>query len=333
MIGLTSNRLVFRFEDVHAEASASISFQRTLRVPESEGPNALPAGLGDFPLELVDDHREELPGSWVRRGGVMAPMHDREALWMDFSGDYPVALKIAAGKINAISGERWRDGLHRDPQDYAVLPEQPWVDGFKTGEGVVRQFVAAPLGEGATVEEQLSGKAEFGGIQLQCFPMKAEVYERWKAEQDRLARSVRCFAAPPTTCRLADVGMGLGAGGRIRQEIHPDPHDFDVWDTRHGSRVFVHLLHARSWEGVTGQPCPTEPPTPGQYRKAGIPWFETPQTGQALPGSGELAGVTTVGEHDGQGRDRAPVVSGEPVVRLPARQRHAPGGAISDGDW
>ena len=60
------------------------------------------------------------------------PMWQAEAMWIHFGTryDYPFAVKIAAGKINAVCGENWRDGLHRDPQDYVVVPRQPWLDGF-----------------------------------------------------------------------------------------------------------------------------------------------------------------------------------------------------------
>jgi hypothetical protein len=38
-----------------------------------------------------------------------------------------------------------------------VSPEQPWLDGFAIEKGVIRQFVAMPLGDGYSVEEQVTG--------------------------------------------------------------------------------------------------------------------------------------------------------------------------------
>ena len=52
------------------------------------------------------------------------------------------------------------------PAELRCLPKQPWLDGFSIGEGLIRQFVAMPLGNGYTVEEQLTGKAYIGGIQV-----------------------------------------------------------------------------------------------------------------------------------------------------------------------
>jgi hypothetical protein len=57
-------------------------------------------------------------------------------------------VKIAAGKINAISGGAWRNDLVAAPQDYVVATSQNWVDGFAVGEGLIRQFVAMPFGRG-----------------------------------------------------------------------------------------------------------------------------------------------------------------------------------------
>ena len=159
MIVLEDNCLEFRFPEVHAAARCGIEFQRTLRIPDDGRDYPLPPGLGCFPLRHLDDYAERLPESWRVRGGVLAPMHQAEALWINFHSDYPFAVKVATGKVCAITGEAWVDHLNRDPQDYAALPEQPWLDGYCVEEGVVRQFVAMPLGEGHTVEEQLTGAA------------------------------------------------------------------------------------------------------------------------------------------------------------------------------
>ena len=71
-----------------------------------------------------------------------------------------MAVKVAAGKVNAVTGEPWSDGLTERPQDYLVVPDQPWLDGFCVEKGLVRQFVATPLGEGYTAEEQLTGRGK-----------------------------------------------------------------------------------------------------------------------------------------------------------------------------
>ena len=53
-----------------------------------------------------------------------------------------------------------------------------WFRGGKAG--IIRQFVAMPLGGGHSVEEQVTGKADVGGLQVQVYPLRAEVYYRGK---------------------------------------------------------------------------------------------------------------------------------------------------------
>ena len=42
---------------------------------------------------------------------------------------------------------------------------------------MIRQFVAMPQGQGFTAEEQITGTAEHGGLQIIVYPMKREYYE------------------------------------------------------------------------------------------------------------------------------------------------------------
>lgn len=44
------------------------------------------------------------------------PMHQAEAMWMDFlATDYPFAVKVATGKVCALTGDPWSEHLNRDP--------------------------------------------------------------------------------------------------------------------------------------------------------------------------------------------------------------------------
>jgi hypothetical protein len=199
VIELRNDALVFSFPDVHRDAVLSIDFQRTLRIPDDDREYPLPPGMGRFPVRHVDDFATRVPERWLSHGGVMLPMYQSEAMWLNFDSpsDYPFAIRIAAGKIDAVTGEAWRNGLHRDPQDYVVAPDQPWLDGYCVERGVIRQFVAMPLGSGYSAEEQLTGEAEHGGVQIVGYPMKREAYERLRRGSD-----VRCVW-PKTLCATA----------------------------------------------------------------------------------------------------------------------------------
>ncbi len=299
MIELQKDELIFSFAENHPEAKLRIGFQRTLRIPDDGGRYPLPPGLGRFPLRHVDDFPARVPELWTRHGGVMLPMYQSEALWVSLRAGYPFAVKVATGKIDALTGEAWSEGLHRDPQDYMVTPDQPWLDGYCFEKGTIRQFVAMPLGQGYTVEEQITGEAQHGGLQIVAYPMKVDAYRALMGQQKR---GVRCaemadmavYSKAPIA-QAAKADMGLAPGGRMVQEIYEDPHALEVWDTRHGSRCFVHITNSLAWRAITGEDPPTTPLTSREYAEAGLPWFHY-YGGDvtALEGAAKFAGVKSV---------------------------------------
>jgi hypothetical protein len=303
---LENDSLVFRFPEIEEDASFSIDFQRTLRIPDTDKTYSLPPGLGRFPVRHTEDFESRLPKESAERGGVILPMWQAEAMWLSFGNHgpdwglpFPVAIKIAAGKVNAVSGEAWRPGLHRDPQDYAVSPEQPWLDGFAIEKGVIRQFVAMPLGEGYSAEEQLTGGAEWGGIQISVTPLKASVWAKRRAEWEKIERErpniMYSLDLSESTVRCCK--MSLAPGGRMRQKIYPDKFELDDWNLDATDRVFITLVHAKDWKTITGEAAPNEPPTAQEYSAAGLPWFDYFGRDQgALPGGKLLGSVKSVAQ-------------------------------------
>ena len=319
MITLESNRLSFRFPEVHDEARCSIEFERTLRIPDDGKDYFLPPGLGSFPLRHLEDYAGRLPEDWLQRGGVLAPMHQAEALWIRFetgsrrSLDYPFAVKIATGKICALTGDDWANHLNRDPQDYVVLPEQPWLDGYCVEKGVIRQFVAMPLGQGYTVEEQITGAARHGGLQIVVYPMKPERYEALVAARESEYSDRVLHDQAPMGLVCESPGMGLAPGGRMKQDIYDDSYGLDAWDQRHAGRCFVSIVNSSQWMAITGERPPTEPPTAKDYTAMGLPWFDYyGGDAQAIAGAEKLKTIKSVVQI-GKGQGRGPLPENESV--------------------
>jgi hypothetical protein len=316
MLELQSNNLVFSFPDVHPCAKVTIAFQRTLRIPDDDKAYNLPPGLGTFPVRHVEDFKDRLPEKWTKRGGVMLPMYQSEALWIHFSAtwdgetgkQYPFAIKIATGKTSALTGKPWSKKLKE--KDYCVVPGQPWLDGYVVEDGFIRQFVAMPLGGGFTVEEQLTGKAEFGGIQVEVLPMKRSEYDRRFPKlpprpptAPRFLRSMSLggpkfggYAPPGVYCNtmVSLDSMGLGAGGRMKQQLFDDPYGLSEWDTSNKTRCFIHLANSMTWRAITKEEPPTVPLTAEDYTRYNMPWFDYYADGPTLKGTEKLKGVKTV---------------------------------------
>ncbi|MFF4037731.1 hypothetical protein [Streptomyces sp. NPDC001816] len=338
----------------------AVRFIRTLRLPET-GTHPLPPGLGEFPVRRVSDYADRVPEEWRARGGVMLPVYLREAMWLSFGGTKePAALQVGVGKVCAVSGKPWRDRLSRDPQNYVVLPRQPWLDGINSGKGTVRQFVAVPLGLGATVEGQVTGEEVWGGVQLQSFPLTDEALGEWRRlerERERKARAsakVRGYGAPlpmaaaapggplpPPSAPAAPGGpaaapprraaaMGLGVGGSMRQEVYADDRPLTDWAGTPSGRVFVHLVTPPEWRRITGEAPPPSPVDRAAYTSAGLPWFDYyDEDAEDLAPTEALEDVKPVG--DWLGDDLDPWQKPHPGQVTPLKD--APGKPVEDGEW
>ena len=149
-----------------------------------------------------------------------------------------------------------------------------------------------PLGEGFTVEEQITGEAEHGGLQIVAYPMKRKVYERHFELPELI--EVSCCASPPLS-KSDKLDMGLAPGGLMRQKIYEDQYGIIAWDQDNAVRCFVHLANSAVYESITGCQPPYKPPSAKQYADAGLPWFEHYSDQKALSGAHSLAGVKSVG--------------------------------------
>lgn len=284
-----------------AETAEGVEFrltlQRTLRIPDDDKVYPLPPSLGYFPIVRADDFPNTVPEEWLGKGHFIIPMYQREAMWMSFRnnpGWQRNALMIATGGVNAVDGEDWHeDGLiDGDKQNYVVAGQQPWLDGIAAGDGFIKQFVAMPLGQGYTVEAQVKGEETEGGIQFRVFPAKKgtitepppTTYLRSAAASKDMIlsdESVQCFAS------FAPVqDMGLGAGGRMKQQIDKDVLGIDTWDKENPIEFVVHIVNSESWAAITGNPFPPTPIDINTYTQYGFPWFDLYRE----PGTGVDAG-------------------------------------------
>lgn len=106
-----------------------------------------------------------------------------EAMWINFTSQSPFAIKLYVGAVNAISGvpynataaakQALRSILRANPtkiQDYMVTPSQLWLDGIAKEDGTVCQFVSMPMGEGYSIEAQITGQETIGGLQFEIVP-------------------------------------------------------------------------------------------------------------------------------------------------------------------
>ena len=333
--------VTLKHDDLVFGEGFSLNFQRTLRIPDDGKTYPLPPGLGTFPVCKVEDYKERVPETWAEHGGVFIPMYQREALWISFRPRYwkPNAVKIAIGKVNAVSGKPWHQELRSDEKDYLVCPPQPWLDGINAGEGTIRQFVAMPLGMGYTVEAQVTGEETFGGIQIIVYEPKPGNFPDQPPEGDvayRVSDGMLYAAAPAMARPLAGAEMGLAAGGKMKQKIYPDPHGIDTWDVENHGRIYVHIVNSLMYRELTGKEPPPTPITAKTYAQYGLPWFDLyDDKMEDISASDVLKKVKSVKEKD-QEKGFASQQDDEPVD-VPQdkviKYKMDPDEGVKDGDW
>jgi len=266
------------FQEQLRELTWRITFHRTLRVPDDGNEYPLPAGLGRFPLRSVQS----------RLGNALClPMYSSEAMWMSFSTNFPCAVQIEAGNVNVLTGEPAggprRHEVQRKEQNY-ITWSQPWLDGFCVKPGIVRQFVAKPLGRGQTVGEQLTGQVS-NQLTFRLYPMKIDAYFR-EICLPRLPKRARdladylmlnfferrsaVFYGPS---RIDKTDIGLAGGGCIRQQIYQDHYATGTWEETPIS-FSIQLCHASTWTQLAGEHPPHPPLGVEEYAAADVPWFD-----------------------------------------------------------
>lgn len=249
----------------------NLSFKRTVRVPDDGHTYQLPANLGKFPVFKVADYINTVPFNWIQHGGgVFIPMYQHEALWIDFNSPdwHPHAVRIGTGGVNVVNGMPFTEKMAQK-DDYIVCPPQLWVDGFNIGEGIIRQFVAVPLGSGLTAEAIVLGEEHKGGIQLVVFPPKPGLFP--ESHPPYLNYPNILFKRNGI---VQPVEMGLGGGGKISQKIYPDKYGFDTWDPDVPAKIEVHIVNSLTFKLITGLRPPESPINIHLYKKFRMPWFK-----------------------------------------------------------
>jgi hypothetical protein len=221
--------------------------------------------------------------------------------------------------VNAISGGEWNLGLHNDPQDYVVVPDQPWLDGIKAGEGTIRQFVAVPLGSGYSVEAQVTGKESDGAMRIAVFEPRSGRFPDHPPQDDRYVVHEEQMSM---AMKMDGGGMGIGAGGSMKQKVYKDGYGLDTWQQTEPQVVVIYIINSEQFRVITGLTPPTTPVDAATYTSYGFPWFGLYDEQKSdLPASGTMKKVKSAGTLDkekgiSKQSDSSIVVPDSQVIKL-----------------
>jgi hypothetical protein len=181
----------------------------------------------------------------------------------------PHALKLGDDSIDVVSGRRFDpDTLTADPQNYLVIPDQPWLDGSSRATASCASSWRRRSGRGHRgVAITLSLFRRGPDACLVLHTPRSETIERAGEILDRVDRE------PP---------LGLDANGRVRQRIYADEWRDRTSGTRSRSgRPYRPLVDAVAFEAVTGIAAP--PPVDGGHPDRGASSPDLPQLARRAP--------------------------------------------------
>jgi len=168
-----------------------VSLQRTYQLKyDPKVVHELPCSVQTLPIISIGENT------------LVAPIDPTtDALWINFSGvgygnrNKSGALKVCSGYLNALTGHKDSDVLTKQTknetrnhcQNYMTLETQPWLDGFNSGKGVIRQFVPTPM-EHSIEENKLGGegKSVKGGLTFKFYPKKKYLLTNNKFDTEKL---------------------------------------------------------------------------------------------------------------------------------------------------
>jgi len=115
--------------------------------------------------------------------GVFIPMKLDSALRICFESrekhsHNPYMIRIYAGKVNVISGRTDFEKGDSCVQDYIVVPDQKFIDGFALNHEKARQFLAPQQGPGFSFDwpwqQARDGKPVFSSLRFEITPFEFE---------------------------------------------------------------------------------------------------------------------------------------------------------------
>ncbi len=221
-------------------AGVTITFQRTLRIPDDGRTYPLPPGLGAFPLRLVRDYASRVPAGWAARGGVFLPMYQREAMWLSFGG----APRAQDRRRQGVRGERRALAGRACARPRRTTSSSgrsrgstasPRARARSASSSRCRSASATPSRASSPARRSTAASSS-----SRTPPSPAGSRAASEARTADFDEECCTLAAPMLgggAARGASGQMGLAAGGCMDQKIYPDVYGLDTWDQAAGARV------------------------------------------------------------------------------------------------
>lgn len=256
----------------------TVKFQRPPRPPDDARIYVFSTGWEEVPLRPATDFLETLPASWLKQTAFLMPINASDPFLIRFTSNYPFAVKLALGNLDAVTGESPLSGLQKEPRNYLVVSGESTVKGIKE-----RSFVL-PLDAGCAVNKPFFADQKIGRIDLQICPLRPESHFSEEVAHSippalreffarlvygpsnhaKWAEMMRAEEQQRTEC-LTDESGAIVLGRKYEDEFDPqlieeltDLREVADWDQAQSECCSIHVCNSSVWRQITR----TNPPQP-----------------------------------------------------------------------
>ena len=287
----------------------SVSFERTLRIPDDGRDYPLPPSLGQFPVRRVADYADRVPGG-VARARRRVPAH------------VPARGDVAELPRRALAAER---GQGRRRQGQRALGRARTTSGSSGDARGLRGRARRSRGWTASTPATASSASSWRCRSAWATPSRARSPARSATAGCRSSASTRSPAASPTSRRRAPARAARASPSAARSRRRPwrPRRRAPRWASRRAAGCASTSIPTRTASTPGTRPttaassCTSSTASCGArsrasrsrrrpvdaraYTNAGLPWFELydDQLGD-IPASDVLANVKSVAQKDAQ---------------------------------
>jgi hypothetical protein len=192
------------------------------------------------------------------------PVANGSGMWLDFNyntrNSHHVAIMISMQGINALTRENMLtpEGLQMKKlpeQNYLATTGTPspllWLDGFKSEDGITRQFYFTDDATKGVAAHVLKGQQthSFGVLFFRSRQPKPPqpVYRgsAYLGGDEEMVLSAASSEGPKRSYRSAST-LEVGAGAKINQRIYADPNDLSFWEPQPFAKIVLYFAPAAS---------------------------------------------------------------------------------------
>lgn len=243
-----------------------------------------------------------VPEAWMKgddkSGSFFLGVSEGRGLWLDFNGNknhtHNIAVLISIQGVNPVTGKPFTEGLQQykrncpkhniafeqdrycsacnhkwDAQNYIASASTPegllWLDGFKTEDGVVRQYIIT-TDESRGVAAQIIGNDRVYAIGIQFFlsknPKPAKpVSTARRNDYDGLAKSKYSYGSDvlegayksERTTRAPQAEsfkLEIGGGAKIEQRIYEDPTKLTEYEEEPAATIYINYVSQNALDEI-----------------------------------------------------------------------------------